>query len=968
MRRVFRFKYPEIDIKSDKMVELEKINDNTWEIPKTEKMKVPGRVYASEELLKQIKQDKSLQQIRNVAHLPGIQKFSIAMPDAHQGYGFPIGGVAALDREEGGISPGGVGYDINCLSGDSEILLEFGRRKKIKDIRPDKEEEKAAVASERKTDSKVQLLTENKKTVYEVVTFTGRKINASGDHKFLTPQGMKTLNDLEEGSPVYIHPFRGIKDEEPEEFVLLDESDFEDEDHQLVNFLKKRDLLPLKLTDEKFNILLKLVGFHTGDGSFSGDKETWFYGEPEDLKMIQKDIRKLGIKPSKIYSRKRDHNIEGREFSTTEHSVRSTSRAFQKLLVKLGVPKGKKVKSDLRTPDYLEKLADWQKALYLSALFGAEMSAPDVQSKKNLYPPTFTHNRSKKYRSEATHFMKDLKMHLGELGVRTNNLEIFQASSNEENLRFRFGIKNDSETLIRFFTTVGFRYNLSKQKKAIKSALYLKSKERNIEKRNRIARKASQMYKNGTKVQEIRQKFDINDRFIQRSVYGERKTGSRPSEDFPGYKEFCDNIEVKDNLTVKVPVSSIERKGKEKVYDIGVKHPDHNFIGNGFVVSNCGVRLVKTPLTEDEIRPKIKELINVLFQKIPSGVGTGSRLLSLNKDELRDVIEGGAEWAVENGYGLKKDLEHLEENGKMEEADASVISEKALNRGKEQVGCLGSGNHFLEVETVGKIDNSDVAEKFGLEKEQVCVMIHTGSRGFGHQVCTDYLRETEKKYKDIMRKLPDKELVYAPAGSEMADRYFRAMSCAVNFAFTNRQVVMHQTRKAFQEVFDTDYGDLELLYGVCHNIAKKEKHGVEGKEKRVYTHRKGATRAFPPGHEKVPEDYRDVGQPVLIPGNMGEGSYLLRGKEEGMDISFGSAPHGSGRTMSRSRAKGKFWGETVQEDLQEEGILVKAASMPGVAEEAPGAYKNLQEVVDVSHDIGAAEKVLKLDPMGVIKG
>ncbi|MFB6216054.1 MAG: RtcB family protein [Candidatus Aenigmatarchaeota archaeon] len=950
------------------MVELEKVKENVWEIPKTGEMNVPGRVYASEELLKQIKQDKTLQQIKNVAHLPGIQKYSIAMPDAHQGYGFPIGGVAALDVDKGGISPGGVGYDINCLSGDSEVLLEFGRRRKIKNLKSDFPEQNAVVASDRKDSSSIQLLTENEKVVYEVVTQTGENIKASADHEFKTPRGMKRLSQLKEGDYIYIHPFEGLEDEKPEEFVVLDEDDFGEEDSQLIDFLKDRDLLPLKSTDRELNILLKLVGFHTGDGSFSGEKQTWFYGEPEDLKKIQEDIRKLGIRPSKIYSRDRDHDIDGKTFKNTEHSVRSTSRAFRKLLIKLGSPEGEKVEKGFTTPDYLEKLTDWQKALYLSAFFGAEMSSPAPQTDKNLYAPTVSHNRIEGKKENAKQFMMELKTYLKKLGIRTNGLEVFEANSRDRMLRFRFGIKNDTINLIKFFTRLGYRYSLSKQKEAIKAALYLKGKLTNIKKRDRIAKKALAMYGDGAKPKVIKQSFDINERFIERSVYGNRKTGSRPSQDFPDYREFTEKIDVEDNLTVKVPISSVERKGKEPVYDIGVKHSAHNFIGNSFVVSNCGVRLVKTPLKAGDVKPKMKELINTLFQKIPSGVGSSSQLLSLSKDELKDVIENGAEWAVENGYGMKEDLKHMEEEGRMGEADASVISEKALNRGKEQVGSLGSGNHFLEVEKVGKIDNRGAAKNYGLEEDQICIMIHTGSRGFGHQVCTDYLRETEKKYKDIVRRLPDKELVYAPGGSEMANRYFKAMSCGVNFAFTNRQIIMHQTRKAFQEVFGLDYEDMKLVYGVCHNIAKKEEHNIDGTKKEAYVHRKGATRAFPPGHDEIPDDYRDTGQPVMIPGNMGTGSYLLRGKEESMNISFGSTAHGSGRTMSRTKAKNEFWGETVQNDLKNEGILVKAASMPGVAEEAPGAYKSLENVVNVSHDVGVAEKVLKLDPMGVIKG
>lgn len=382
---------------------------------------------------------------------------------------------------------------------------------------------------------------------------------------------------------------------------------------------------------------------------------------------------------------------------------------------------------------------------------------------------------------------------------------------------------------------------------------------------------------------------------------------------------------------------------------------------------NCGLRLVKTPLTADEVKPKIKELINTIFNKVPSGVGKSSKI-SISKDQLKDIIENGVEWAVDNGYGLEDDLDHIEERGKMSEADASVVSKKALNRGKEQVGCLGAGNHFLEIEKVGKVDDEEVLENYGLEKDQVCVMIHTGSRGFGHQVCTDYLKKTERKHSDVTNKLPDKELVYAPAGSETAENYYKAMSCAVNFAFVNRQIVMHQIRKAFQEVFDIEYSDLKPVYDVCHNVAKKETHEVNGEKRDVYVHRKGATRAFPPHHENVPSKYKESGQPVLIPGNMGTGSYLLRGAEKSLNLSFGTTAHGSGRIMSRSKAKGKFWGETVQSELGKKGIVVKANSMPVVAEEAPGAYKELEEVVNVSHELGIAKKVAKLDPLGVIKG
>lgn len=377
---------------------------------------------------------------------------------------------------------------------------------------------------------------------------------------------------------------------------------------------------------------------------------------------------------------------------------------------------------------------------------------------------------------------------------------------------------------------------------------------------------------------------------------------------------------------------------------------------------------MKTPLKDREVKPKLKELIDKLFKNVPSGVGVGAKI-NVSKEQLKEILEKGARWGVENQYGMARDLEVLEENGEMEEADSSTVSNRAINRGKKQVGCLGAGNHFLEVEKVGRIKRPKLAKEFGLEKNQVCLMIHTGSRGFGHQVCTDYLRELERKYKDLISKLPDKELVYAPSGSEEAKRYYKAMSCAANFAFCNRQLITHWVRESFQQVFrDVNYEDLEIIYGLCHNMAKKEKHKVNGERKPVYVHRKGATRALPPRHEKVPTRYRKIGQPVLIPGDMGHGSYLLVGNEKSMKVSFGSTAHGAGRVMSRTRAKKKYWGGTVAKNLEKEDILVKAANMPVVAEEAPGAYKSLDEVVKVSDKLNIANIVLKLDPMGVVKG
>ncbi len=380
---------------------------------------------------------------------------------------------------------------------------------------------------------------------------------------------------------------------------------------------------------------------------------------------------------------------------------------------------------------------------------------------------------------------------------------------------------------------------------------------------------------------------------------------------------------------------------------------------------NCGVRLLRTDITKDDIYPKIGILLKELFKKVPAGLGSSN--INVTRDVLKGVINNGVEWAVENGYGNKDDLKHCEEEGRMNSADDSVISDKAMKRGKKQLATLGSGNHFLEVQYVDKIFDKKVAETFGIKNEgQVTLAIHCGSRGFGHQVCSDYLRTMEKTFPDIISKLPDKELIYAPSNHPLCEKYFKAMSAAANFAWTNRHIIGHQARKAFSNVFSD--AELKTVYDVAHNICKLEKHKINGGEKEVYMHRKGATRAFGPDHPEIPDDYRRVGQPILLPGSMGTATYVLAGTQKAMDTTFGSAPHGAGRLMSRHAAKKKFWGETVKKELEKRRIFIKSASWKGIAEEAPGVYKDVEQVVDVSHKVGIGSKVARLKPIGVVKG
>jgi tRNA-splicing ligase RtcB len=949
-------------------LEINRIEENIYEIPQDEEMNVPARIYASEKLLEEMKEDDALEQVRNMAAIPGIQKHSIVMPDGHQGYGFPIGGVAAFDAEKGVISPGGVGFDINCLTGDSEVLMEFGKSREIKDLKEDFENEKAVVSTEKNTlNSNIQLFTETEdREIYEVETETGEKVKSTSDHPFLTEDGMKELSEIQEGEKVFIRPFKGIEDERPEEFTLLDKEDFENENDQLVEALEERDLLPLKSTDREFNILLKLIGFHTGDGTFNNSGQTRFYAEPEDLEQIQEDIRRLGFKPSKIYSRDRKHQVRQEPFKVTETSVKSTSKALQKLLVELGAPKGKKTKQRFTLPDYFDRLAKWQKALYLSTFFGAEMNKPKAQHDKNLYCPKISQNKHFDTKESGREFMEQMKEALEELKIETNQIESFETHENQDGkvMRYRLGVKNDSDNLINFFQKIGYRYNKDKQKEAIKATQYLKTKEKAIQRREEIAQECIKLYENGTAPKELKQKYEINNRFIERSIYNGRKTSSRPPKSFPDYEEYREEIEVRDNLTVRTTIKEITPAGTETVYDLGVKHDAHNFQANQFIVSNCGVRVLKTNLKAEDIKGKEQQLANILYNKVPVGLGKGG-YIDTDEDDIIEILEKGMEWMLENGYAKEEDLEHCEENGRLP-GKPEKVPDEAIKRGINQVGSLGSGNHFLEVQVVSDIFEEEKAEAYGLEKNQVLVMIHSGSRGLGHETCTKYLRRFEKQYPEIADELPEKNLMYGPLDEQPGQDYRDAMYAAANYAWANRQGITQGVRECFNTIFDSP--EIELVYDVCHNIAKEETHTVDGEEKQLMVHRKGATRAMPAGREEVPKAYKETGQPILLPGSMGTSSYVLSGGQNSLDLSFGSAAHGAGRLKSRTQAKQDYWGEDVQKELERDGILVKAASGSTIAEEAPGAYKDVDEVIRVSDELGIGEKVAKMKPIVNIKG
>lgn len=399
-------------------------------------------------------------------------------------------------------------------------------------------------------------------------------------------------------------------------------------------------------------------------------------------------------------------------------------------------------------------------------------------------------------------------------------------------------------------------------------------------------------------------------------------------------------------------------------YDSGLVSPG----GVGYDI-NCGVRLLASRLPLEGIQPYLDDLATRIYHNCPSGVGRDGAV-QLSYSEIEQVLEQGAEWAKSQGYAMEGDLRCTENGGRLPGARASVVPDRAKERGRPQMGSLGSGNHFLEIDVIDHVFDSELAEAFGLAVGNVAVQIHCGSRGLGHEVCKQSLKRLQGAPQRYGIPIPDRELVSAPIDSEEGEVYMAAMAAAANYAFANRQVLAHWTRRSFEEVLagQVDDWSLHQVYDVTHNVAKVEMHTLQGEKRRLVVHRKGATRAFPPGHPDLPDIYQKTGQPVLVPGSMGTASYVLAGREEGMDRAFGSSCHGAGRTMSRRAATRKERGENVRSQLNEQGIAVRARSMRGLAEEAPYAYKDVSAVVDSVVGAGLARKVARLKPVAVIKG
>jgi tRNA-splicing ligase RtcB len=391
---------------------------------------------------------------------------------------------------------------------------------------------------------------------------------------------------------------------------------------------------------------------------------------------------------------------------------------------------------------------------------------------------------------------------------------------------------------------------------------------------------------------------------------------------------------------------------------------------------NCGMRLIKTNLTFEKVKPKVRELVDILFKMVPPGVGATAyqepkEIAKIPQGMFRELVEEGVKWAVDRGYAWKQDLERIEEYGGVKTADFSQVSGEAYKRGKSQIGTLGSGNHYLEIQVIDKIFDENITKQWGLDiPNQVCIMVHCGSRGFGHQICTDYLSTFLNAMNKYKINVPDRQLACAPFNSEEGQNYLKAMSCAINFAFTNRQLIVYQIRKAFEKVFNKNAEDMgmEIIYDVTHNTAKVEEHHLNGNRRKVVIHRKGATRSFGPNHSELSPMFKKVGQPVIVGGSMETGSFLCVGTEKAEEETFGTTLHGSGRAMSRTKDKHMVRGEELQKRMQERGIYVKSTTMSGLAEEAGFAYKDINEVVDSMHEAGISLRVIKLRPIANVKG
>jgi len=929
-------------------MEIKEYGNARWMIEKEQGMNVPVILYGTQAILNTMKDGRTLEQAKNVSKLPGILRASMVMPDGHEGYGFPIGGVAAFDLEKGIVSPGGIGYDINCLSGNSKVLDQYKCWREIQDFEKDFELlaiDNGGVAlygkaqkinllskNERKIESSqaMNFMKKNAKLTKKIQTKCGFSLEGSMDHPVLTDSGMVPFELLSKGSRIAVYPFEGVKYEKAEPPF-----------HPLI---------------------AKLVGFLMGDGLLYTTKENKtlinaYSKYKEDLEEIKHDIQSLGYK-AYIYEKK------GQFF------LRCNSRELYSTLVNAGMPENRKTTQGYCVPEWILSAPLWIKRLFLAAFFGAEMSSPNASSKTCFYMPYVKQNKKDQYVQAGRNFFVDIITMLSEFGVQASKI---YEMKDKKSMSIVLLLSQSDENLLNLWNKIGFEYNKKRSLLAQIAILFIHERNRERKKRETIIEKIIDYKKVGMSIGEVKQalKTEINERFIERHYYGCKTGRGRIALDFISFKEFVKLKTAEYNefgCLLDEIVESTEIHEEKDVYDFTIVQT-HNFIANSIIVSNCGVRLTLTNLTAKDVEKKKNALIDALFGNIPSGVGSEGKMKA-SRSEMTEACEIGAKWAVEKGYGWEEDLETTEERGGMKGASTSKVSDKAIKRGLPQFGTLGAGNHFMEVQRVEKIFLPEIAKAFGLFEGQAVVMFHCGSRGYGHQVCDDYIRimlEASRKYNIT---LPDTELCCAPINSQEGQDYIASMYSAVNYAFTNRQIILHWVRETFAKVFGGDAKSLGMhqVYDVAHNIGKYEEHEMEGQNKTVFVHRKGATRAFGPNRKELSEKYKTTGQPVIIPGSMGTASYVLVGTDGAMKETFGSTCHGSGRVLSRHAAIRKYDGKGIRKEMASRGIELRAHDVQLISEEAPGAYKNVDDVVKSVEMAGISKIVARLVPIAVAKG
>jgi len=837
--------------------------DYIWVLPEgsEEGQRVPVVLYVSPALF-ELLEEEALRQAANAAALKGVQKAIYVMPDVHVGYGFPVGGVMATDAEEGIISPGSVGYDINCLPEGTGVLSSFGYTFRIEDFSGQR-----LLGLSPEGIREVQPVLHFRKRAGELIrirTLLGYTLKLTPDHPVLTKSGMTEAKRLEMGASVAIYPFKGVAYEEPQNLLLLETTGSSGADAEL----EKCELLPLSTRNEKLPYLLRLMGYIILRGTLRNGR-LHITCRPEEREELVRDLDAVGFPP--------EGNLV----------LRVESEAFPLLLQSLGVEPGS---PSPEIPRWILQLPLWMKRLFVAGLLGAGMEELSLGS-------------------PSTRLLDDTGRILMEMGI---SVRIWRGV-----LRLR----TRADNLLRFCETVSFAYSPVKRKQAFLRALSMKGEIPHLLK----------------------------------------------ASGFEDTRIMPHSGDTRSDILWDRVVEVEEEPYEGWVYDFTVREKEHNFIAQNFVVSNCGVRLIATNLRGKEVEPHIRKLMEEILKEIPAGVGSRGEI-RLSRSAMEELLQKGARWAVEHGYGPEEDLAHIESGGTLADADPGKASPEAFQRGSDELGTVGSGNHFVEVQRVEEVYDPETASLLGLELDQVVVLVHSGSRGFGHQVCTDYLKTAVKVLSRYNLKLPDPQLACVPFTSPEGQDYFKAMCAAANYAFANRQILGFRTLLTIKKFFGLGWEDLgyRLIYDHAHNIAKLEEHRVNGKLRKVVVHRKGATRAFPPLNPEVPPAYRSTGQPVIIPGDMGRASYLLVGQDPAMELSFGTACHGAGRLMSRRQAK-KLVKERGFESLV--GDLVVVARGKGtIMEEIPEAYKDVSEVVRVIHELGIARMVVRLKPLGTLKG